>query len=138
MTVSINPQDKLPTVTAERCENVHIYYYDPRALGSIYTVKCSNVYVHLQPPYPSEMPLQLPAPDESNDQFVSTYKPQGKHMATVKVLRGIKCFCLICFFVKAKFNLQLLEGGGYVTTEEELKKAQLREKHSKLFSFFPF
>ena len=90
VTITINPQDKLPTVTAEGCNNVHLYYYEPRALGAIYTVKCSNVFVHLQPPYPTELPLQLPPPDESNDQFVSTYKPQGKQMMAVKVLRGMK------------------------------------------------
>lgn len=88
VTISINPQDKLPTVTTERCENVHLYYYDPRALGSVYTVKCTNIFVHLQPPYPSEMPLEIPAPEASNDQFVSTYKPQGKKMATARVIRG--------------------------------------------------
>jgi hypothetical protein len=90
VTISINPQDKLPTVTAERCNNVHLHYYEPRALGAIYTVKCSNIFVHLQPPYPTELPLQLPPPDESNDQFMSTYKPQGKQMTSVKVIRGKK------------------------------------------------
>lgn len=130
VTVSINPQDKLPTVTAERCDNVHLYYYEPRALGAIYTVKCSNVFVHLQPPYPTELPLQLPPPDESNDQFVSTYKPQGKQMASVKVIRGIKHFCEI-FVLYLKILLLTAEGGGYVTTEEELKRAKLLEKQSK-------
>ena len=88
VTISVNPQDKLPTVTAERCENIHLYYYEPTALGSVYTVKCTNIFVHLQPPYPTEMPLDIPLPEASNDQFVSTYKPQGKKMVAAKVIRG--------------------------------------------------
>lgn len=88
MTISVNPQDKLPTVTAERCENVHLYFYEPQALGSVYTVKCRDIFVHLQPPYPNEMVLNLPPPEDSLDQLVSVYKPQEKKMVTTKVLRG--------------------------------------------------
>lgn len=86
VTISINPQDKLPTVSADGCQNVHLYFYDPRALGSIYTVSCSNVVVHLQPPYKEEMVLDLPA--DSTEQFVSTLQ-RGK-MVTEMVIRGRK------------------------------------------------
>ena len=132
VTISINPQDKLPTVTAERCSNVHLHYYEPRALGAIYTVKCSNIFVHLQPPYPTELSLQLPAPDESNDQFVSTYKPQGKQMIVEKVIRGTYEMNVFKHYWILKIVLQIAsEGGGYVTTEEQLKRAKLLEKQSK-------
>ena len=84
VTISINPQDKLPTVSADGCQNIRLYYYDPRAIGSIYTVNCSNVIVHLQPPHKQEHVLDLPT--DSMDQFVSSLHQEK--MVTEKVVRG--------------------------------------------------
>ena len=132
MTVSINPQDRLPTVTAERCNNVHLYYYEPRALGAVYTVKCSNIFVHLQPPYPTELPLQLPPPDESNDQFMSTYKPQGKQMVSVKVIRGRKWILRSYKILKVSLLLQR-EGAMSQLKRNWNELNYLRKKVSKVY-----
>lgn len=87
VTISINPQDALPTVSTERCENIHLYFYEPQAMKSIYTAKCTNIVVHLQPPRKAEHVLEIPAPEESNDQFVSEFR-YGK-IVTEKVIRGM-------------------------------------------------
>ena len=84
ITISINPQDQLPTVSAERSRDLHLYYYDPRAFGSVYTVDCSDVCVHFQPPYREEYQLELP--DDREGQYVTEMR--GSKMIVSKVIRG--------------------------------------------------
>ena len=82
--ISINPADPLPTVQAENCKDLHLYYYEPHAVGNIYTVCCENVVIHLQPPHPKLTVLDIPT--YSPEQFVSTLFLN--EVFTSKVLRG--------------------------------------------------
>lgn len=102
VTVSINPQDQLPTVSVDHCHNVHFYFYEPRAFGSIYTAQCSDVVVHLQPPYPRETTLDIP---EGEYQYVSSF--QAGKMVTELVIR---------------------EGAGYATTVKKKERDDRRQK----------
>ena len=54
-------------------------------MGNIYTVKCSNVQVHLDPPFEQVLSLDLPSKEEIW-QFVSEYA--GGKMVTNMVVRG--------------------------------------------------
>ena len=89
VTISINPQDALPTVSIENCEGIHLHYYEPRAIGGIYTVECRVIVVHLQPPHQPESVLDLPEDDIG--QYVSMLK--GGKMVTVQAIRGM-CVCV--------------------------------------------
>lgn len=92
VTVSINPQDKLPTVSVERSNNVHFNYYEPQAFGSIFTVSCSDIFVHFQPPHREEYKLDLPS-DEVG-QYISELK--DTEMIISKVIRGRSvCFSYV-------------------------------------------
>ncbi len=84
VTISINPQDPLPTVSAERSSDIHVYYYDPRAFGSLFTVDCTNVFIHFQPPHREEYKLDLPS--EKLDQYVTEMR--NSKMIVSKVIRG--------------------------------------------------
>ncbi len=84
VTISINPQDPLPTVSAERSSDIHVYYYDPRAFGSLFTVDCTNVFIHFQPPHREEYKLDLPS--EKLDQFVTEMR--DSKIIISKVIRG--------------------------------------------------
>ena len=94
VTISINPQDKLPTVSIECSKNIHLYYYEPHAFGSVFTVDCSDVMVHFQPPHVDEYRLELP-PDDKLNQFVSELR--GSRMSVAQVIRGMfVCICTYC------------------------------------------
>lgn len=95
ITISINPQDALPTVSIEDCEDVHLHYYEPRAIGGIYTVKCRNIVVHLQPPHQPEQVLDLP--EDNLGQYVSMLR--GGKMATVQAIRGRNTLCKNVLFL---------------------------------------
>lgn len=86
VSIFINPRDTLPTVSAERCHSLHLYYVEPKALGSVYTVQCSEVIVHFKPPNKEEYLLEPPSGGTGNDQFVSSLS--GEEMVTEKVIRG--------------------------------------------------
>ncbi|XP_064391311.1 uncharacterized protein LOC135339116 isoform X1 [Halichondria panicea] len=103
VTISINPQDPLPTVSAERSSDIHVYYYDPRAFGSLFTVDCTNVFIHFQPPHREEYKLDLPS--EKLDQFVTEMR--DSKMIISKVIR---------------------EGCGHATTVEKHKIAMKKEE----------
>lgn len=83
VTISINPQEPLPTLSAERCNNTHLYFYEPTAMGSIYTVQCSNLFVYFKPPHPERSQVEL---NDDNKQNVTKYS-DGK-LNTVEVVRG--------------------------------------------------
>ena len=102
--VDINPQDKLPTITADNCENITIKCHQPQAIGTFYTVKCSNVEVCLDPPYKETIKLDLPGP-EVEGQYLSEYVA-GK-MTTELVIR---------------------EGVGYPTTASRKEKEDAKQE----------
>ena len=89
VSIHINPRDSLPTLSAERCHTLHLHYIRPEALGSIYTVQCSDVTVHFKPPHREDNVLELPS--EENEQFVSSLSSES--VVTEKVVRG-KCVCV--------------------------------------------
>ncbi len=85
VTVSINPQDQLlPTVCIERSSNIHLHYCKPTVFGSVFTVDCSDVSVHFQPPHKEEYQLELPS--DPVGQYVSELKKT--EMIISKVIRG--------------------------------------------------
>ena len=86
MSIFINPRDALPTVSAERCHTLHLHCIQPKSLGSVYTVQCSDITVHFKPPHKEEYILELPSGGTGNDQFVSSLS--GEEMVTEKVIRG--------------------------------------------------
>ena len=73
-------------MSAERCQTLHLHYIQPKALGSVYTVQCSDVTVHFKPPHKEEYVLELPGGGGGSDQFVSSLS--GEDMVTEKVIRG--------------------------------------------------
>ena len=81
----MNPQEPLPTVSAERCRDIHLHFYEPSAMGSIYTVQCSKLFVHLQPPHTETSQLELKGTDDTK-QYVTRYA-DGR-LSTVEVVRG--------------------------------------------------
>lgn len=85
MTISINPQGQLPTVSAERSKDIHLFYYEPQAFGSVFTVDCTNMFVHFQPPHREEYRLELP-PEDRLGQYVSELR--DSEMIVSKVIRG--------------------------------------------------
>ena len=109
MTISINPQDKLPTVSIERSKNIHLYYYEPHAFGSVFTVDCSDVMVHFQPPHVDEYKLELP-PDDKLNQFVAELR--GSRMSVAQVIRGM--FVYICHVYVHFMYYVLAIGYGFV------------------------
>ena len=86
VSVFISPHDSLPTLSAERCQTLHLHYNQPSALGAVYTVHCSDITVHFQPPHKEEYVLELPGGGDDSDQFVSRLSGEG--MVTEKVIRG--------------------------------------------------
>ena len=93
VTIFINPQDRLPTISADGCTNVHLHLYEPRAIGSIYTVNCSNIVVHFQPPHKLEYVLEIP--EDSEGQYV--YEFRGGKMTVDKVIRGLSLLSYFLF-----------------------------------------
>ena len=61
VTVSIAKGHDVPTISADSCHDLHLCLYEPHGMGSIYTAKCSDVFVHFQPPYLKEQKLTLPS-----------------------------------------------------------------------------
>ena len=109
-------------------------------MGNIYTVKCSNVQVHLDPPFEQVLPLDLPSKEEIW-QFVSEYK-EGK-MVTNMVVRGEPQHLLGGEGKRMKVDnglgqgtcLQspclLIEGAGYPTTAEKKEQADKKQEMRK-------
>lgn len=83
--ISINPQEPLPTVSAERCSDIHFHFYEPTAMGSIYTVQCSKMVVYFQPPHTETNELVLQATDDTR-QYVTKYRDDK--LVTSVVIRG--------------------------------------------------
>ena len=61
--VSIAKGHQVPTISADSCHNLHLHFDEPHGMGSLYTAKCSDVFVHFQPPYLKEQKLTLPSAD---------------------------------------------------------------------------
>lgn len=83
VTLKVNPQEPLPTLTAERCHDFQLHFYEPSAMESIYTVYCSGFKVFFQEPHQKVNTLELPTDD---CQYVSRYV--DKEFKTSRVLRG--------------------------------------------------
>ncbi len=83
VTLKVNPQEPLPTLTAERCHDFQLYFYEPTAMESIYTVYCSGFKVFFQEPHQKENSLDVPTDDF---QYVTKY--HDKKFKTSRVLRG--------------------------------------------------
>ena len=95
MSIFINPGNSLPTVSAERCQGLHLHYTKPETLHSVYTVQCKDVTVHFEPPHRREYVLELPETSEQeNEQFVSSLN--GENMVTEKVIRGEEKLTVWC------------------------------------------
>ena len=73
----------MPTLCAENCKDLHFYFYDPDGIGSIYTIKCSKVFVYLQPPRTEKNELELP---EDDNQYVTKFRDEK--FVTKLVVRG--------------------------------------------------
>ena len=138
--MSVNPQDQLPTVSADHCHNIHFHFYEPRAFGSIYTAQCSDVVVHLQPPYPRETTLDTPADGEY--QYVSSF--QAGKMITELVVRGrsgilalVIAQGVLLTLPLNEFNSLLAEGAGYATTAAKKELAERREKECEFIGLIP-
>lgn len=87
VSIFINPQDSLPTVSADRCNTLHLHCIQPKSLGSVYTVQCSDVTVHFKPPHREMYVLDIPICGVTgNEQYVSSLS--GENMVTEKVIRG--------------------------------------------------
>ena len=119
----MNPQEPLPTITAERCSGIHFYFYEPTAMGSIFTVQCEEVFVHLQPPHPETSQLDLKDTDEKK-QYVTKYA-NGK-LVTEMVVRGESVVS-----PGGVDGVWCAEEGGYTTTEAELAKERKKEQESE-------
>jgi len=83
VTISVNPQEPLPTVSVERCDGVYLHFYEPSAMGSVYTLRCSKVLVNLQPPHPESSEIVV----EDNEKQHVTKFADGK-LSTSVVIRG--------------------------------------------------
>lgn len=94
--ISVNPQDPLPTVSAERCSDIHLHFYEPTAMGSIYTVQCSKMFVHLQAPHTETNEIVLQDTDEKR-QYVTKYTDDK--IVTSLVIRGEIASSLLCVSV---------------------------------------
>jgi len=79
----VNPQEPLPTLTAERCHDFQLYFYEPKAMESIYTIYCSGFKVYFQEPHQRENVLDLATDDY---QYVTKFV-KGK-LKAMRVLRG--------------------------------------------------
>jgi hypothetical protein len=82
-TLILNPEHPLPTLVAERCNNAHLYYQEPSAFGSIYTVRSPKVWIHFQPPHQEEYVVQF---EDDKNQYLTTFA-EGKFV-TELVIRG--------------------------------------------------
>ena len=102
MTVSIAKGHEVPTISADSCHDVHLHFHEPQGMGSLYTAKCSNVFIHFQPPNLEEQKLALPSADVDS-QYI-TRCSEGK-VVSVMAVRGIRFSvllfpfrCQLCMF----------------------------------------
>lgn len=79
----MDPSTTLPTLTAERCDNVHLYYNQPSALGSIYTVKCPKLWIYFQPPHKEKTEVELKT---DKNQYLTKFV--DNEFETEMVIRG--------------------------------------------------
>lgn len=84
VTLTINPQEPLPTLSAERCKNLQLYFYEPSAMGSIYTIKCPKIFIHFQPPHTERNEVVL-----KTDGFQYVTKYVEGQFTTALVVRGV-------------------------------------------------
>ncbi len=130
----MDPKEPLPTISAERCKELHLYLYKPSAMGAIYTIECQGMVIHFQPPHVEENEVTLP-----NDKFQHVTKYKGDKLTTVLVIRGegererereregVKWVSYPCVYSEA---------GGYATTEQELKESEEREMEGKMLCVY--
>jgi hypothetical protein len=104
ITVDINPQFELPTVSIDLSANVCLKYHLPEMIGHVYATSSSDVRVCLDPPHKETHPLDLPNTDDGS-QYVAEYK--NDKMQVDKVVR---------------------EGAGYPTTAEKKEKDDKKQE----------
>ena len=92
VTLVVKPPHSLPTLSAERCQNVHLYFHEPEMVGSIYTVQCPKLLVYFQPPHAEKTEVALESDD--NNQYVTKYV--DSQFSTSKVVRGEQMECVDC------------------------------------------
>lgn len=92
ITIVVTPQAvSLPTISAERSKLLDFHFSEPGAMGSIYTIQCSQVSVHFQPPHAEK--TELPQGEEGR-QSVTRY--QNNQLTSEFVIRGELVHVLLC------------------------------------------
>ena len=81
ITVHVNPDYPLPTLSADRTKDLHLYYNEPGEFNTIRTLQCSRVFMYFKPPHPEKTELVLET--ESHDRYLSKYE-DGKFVSERK------------------------------------------------------